>query len=185
MTEHKKGLQHLSYPSVLLCSNFSREDWLWLVSQRDPLLRSYTYLNKHCPPEILQMALIETAESEAGVLSSAASNLNAPPQVVRLALDSPYSAPRGAALGRDDLDWIEIKSKAQLLTMFEKLVLFGRKDCPEWMLRLVWKLPSQMSLDGKDDINHTLRMTAERRLKKAGLLTQEELEEIKAREASK
>ena len=185
MNVHKAGLLHLSYPSVLLCSNFTREDWLWLVAQKDSMLRSYMYQNKHCPTEILQFAVTETAESEAGVLSSAAANVNAPREVVQLALDSSYSPARGAALGRADLDWTEVGKKAQLLTLYEKLVLFGRSDCPEWMLRIMWKLPSQMSLDGKDDINETLRRVAERRLKKGNMLTSEELEEIAAREASK
>lgn len=182
MEDRSRALAHLSYMSILLCSNFTRADWLWLVAHKDPYVRSYAYMNKACPAEILQIALLEKSESEAGVLSSAALHENAPAEIIEMAFTSPHWPARFAAFSRGALDWNRLRQERTPLSMSEKVVLFGRADCPEWLLRDMWTLPVQLSLDGKDDINKTLRTIAVRRLKKQNLLTPDELSALKKEE---
>ena len=179
----KSELRALPLPE-LLKGTFLPVEWMALVADEDPFRVSYTCMNSNCPPEMLRLAVFGV-KVNAGVLSSAASNVNAPEEVIRKAFSSREWPARNAALSSPNINWEELRDSGQRLPLSEKLILFGRKDAPEWMLRTVWALPTQMSLDGKDDINKTLRSIAERRLKKQGLLTPEELEEIEAREASK
>ena len=121
----------------------------------------------------------------AGVLSSAASNANAPEDVIQMALASHDWPARHAALSKPVINWQVLFDHHETMPLSEKLILFGRRDAPEWMLRIIWRLPSQMSLDSSEDINKSLRRAAERRLKVGDMLTADELEEIAAREASK
>lgn len=166
---------------ILLCDNFTHDEWIALTMDPDPYVRSYAYLNKNCPSVIRERALYE---KNPGVLSSALDCPDPPRALLAFASQVTHWAVRQVLLERKVLDWASLERPEELIPMYEKLALFGRKDCPEWMLRIMWKLPPQRALDGNGDINDRLRDIAERRLDKADMLTAEERAEIEARKAA-
>lgn len=82
---------------------------------------------------------------------------------------APWSV-RMDELSVPDIRWDELEQKLESLEMYEKLLLFGRQDCPVWLLLHMFYLPPQLCLAGESDINVPLRNAARRRLQKLGKL---------------
>lgn len=179
----KSELLALSAEKILAAKEFFPVEWLTLVMS-DSHWR-YAIGNPACPAGMLAYAATYGKEQgEIGRRLAAIEHPNAPADLVKEAFAERDNWPvRQAALARKDLDWEALRHDAPGFPMYEKLVLFERTDCPEWMLRIMWKLPPQKDLCGEKDINDRLRDIAQDRLRRGNMLTADELNALEARNA--